>query len=530
MRLRIYCIIALILPVSIKVSVLFMIIRQWLTALRNRAFPPKDLQQTALIIDHDNLDEQVMRSGFVRIVAQMLQFLIFLISGMIFARLLSPRDFGVFAMLNSLIALVNSFRDFGLPLATLHSEKLEHPHINALFWLNLRLSRWLFIALVVIAPLIAWFYDESILVWMVILMAVGVFVLGLSSQHESLIGRQMRFGTLAMIDLSSAMIGFLVGLAFALIGPEVWALVMVLFTTMISRSVGIWLGCRWRPSQEKERISTKYFTTYGKNAMSSKTIAHLGRNMDRIVVGYYSGAQALGLYRNAYKWSTIASRQVYSPVLNVAVASLSRVKDSKEEFQRIARLLMLSMFSLSTPVLIFLIADSRAALLFLFGDQWEDAVPMFRVFCVAALINTLDIVTNWLYLAVGQTQRQVRWTLFYTPFMVATVFWAASSGAYAVALAFSVTTSVLTPLSIFFCLQVVPLRWIDYLQTMWRPYVAAIAGVISWLLMQLAIDRTSVILRGMVYFVTYVIAFLLLPNSYQLLKDGFGALLPSSKQ
>ena len=504
-------------------------ISQWFQQLHQRAFPSPELQQAALLIVHNNLDEQVTRSGLVRMVQQLLQFSLYLVSGMVFARLLSPRDFGIFAMLNSLIAFVNTFRDFGLPLAALHSDKLDHPHLNALFWLNLRLSRWLFLIMIVVAPLLAWFYSEPILVWMVMVMAVGVFILGLSSQHESLISRQMRFGTLAFIDVSSVMLGFVVGVVVAVLGPDVWALVMVLLTTMVSRSMGMWLGCRWRPSREQQDMPVSSFTRYGKNATFSKTLAHLGRNMDRIVVGYFVGATALGLYRNAYKWSTIASRQLYSPLVNVAVASLSRVNASGADFQRIARALMLPIFAISTPILTFLVVDAHAALVFLFGNQWVDAVPMFRVFCVAALISTPDLVTDWLYPAYGYTQRQLRWTLFYTPIISAAIFFGAGEGAYGVAVAYSAITIMMTPISMVVCLRVVPLRWIDYVQTLWRPCVASSVALLLWVVLYGVFDH-SIVFRGMTYFVGYTATFLLLPNSIQLLKESYGWLAtPTAK-
>jgi len=461
-------------------------------------------------------------------------FVISVATGMLLARLLRPEDFGIFAMMGSLTAFVGSFRDFGLPMATIHQKQVDHDQMNALFWLNLRLNVLLLLGMVAMGPVLALFYGESVLTPIVAAAAIGVFLIDLSLQHESLLTRQMRFGALAVIDLMAILGSAGIAVALALAGFGVWALVMQLVSSLAIKAVGAWLACKWRPSwTPPARTDVQAFTRYGKDVAVFRIIAHIGRNLDRVVIGFFSGATALGLYQNAYRWSTVPVQQIYGPLLNVAVTSLSRLKDQPEEYRRTARGLMLPVFAFSIPVLAFLSAEAESVMLFLLGEQWLDAAPLFRLLCIAAIVGEMSMLTKWLYLSYGKTRPQLRWSLLYTPVMVTAVFLGAQAGAYGVAVGFTLGTVFLTPFSIGYCLRFVPLTWSDFSTVTWRPIVAsAVASVVLFFVPAAESGSLFIVLasRAMWFFGTYVLCWLISPGGLDLMLDSIRLLRDSVKQ
>src|SRR5580765_2177982 len=186
-----------------------------------------------------------IRSGFLQMVSRAVQLLLLMGSGAVMARLLTPEDFGLVAMVVSLTAFVSSFQDFGLPMATVHREQLDHRDVSALFWVTLKLNLLLALFMVLMAPVLAWFYGDSRLTAATLVMTTSIFGLALTSQHQSLLIRQMRFGTLTLIENGSLVAGLSVGIVAALLGAGYWALVYQSVVTDLGKSASLWGASEW---------------------------------------------------------------------------------------------------------------------------------------------------------------------------------------------------------------------------------------------------------------------------------------------
>ena len=439
------------------------------------AVPDPDRHTRTDAVEGD-LKGRSVRSGFVKMAAQGGQLAIGVGSTMVLARLLTPEDFGLFAMVGALMAFIGSFKDFGLPMATVQQEEVSPRQVGALFWLNAKLNVAVALFMMAMAPVLAWFYGEARVVPITLVMAGGVFGLGLAVQHQSLLTRQMRFGALTAIEVGSAAAGAVAGIGAALWGASYWALVVQFLVTTLVSTTAAWWVCDWRPRWADRRRkgaelgSMLHFSGY---YTGFSVFTHIGRNLDRVLVGYISGAAAMGLYDRAYRWSIFPINQLYTPLMSVAVAGLSRVQSDAARFRTYYRRGLLPVFAVSMPVLAFALVEGRAVVLVLLGEQWLAAVPLFQLLCLAAFMETINKVTKWLYLAQGQTQRQFRWGLIYTPVMIAAVALGANWGALGIAVGFTVGTSLLTYPAVAYCLKGVPLTLRDFGGIVWRPALGA---------------------------------------------------------
>lgn len=419
-----------------------------------------------------------VRSGFIQIGAQSIQLALNFGSGMALARLLVPEDFGLLAMVSSLTALVIAANDFGFAMAAVHREQVDHGQVSALFWVSLKLNALTVLLVACMAPVLAWFYGEERLVAITLAMTLGIFVLGLTTQHQSLLIRQMRFGHLRSVEVGSQLAGIVVGVATALLGAGYWALVYQFLTASVSKSAAMWLVSGWRPARYRGAAGARApeigaMLSYGAHLTGFRIISEIGRNLDRVLVGYFSGATAAGLYDNSYRWSLYPVQQIYLPITSVAVAGLSRVQDQPAVFRAWCRAGLLPVFSVAMPALTFMFVEARGVILVLLGEQWLAAVPLFRVLCIAAFASSMTSATRWLYLSLGETKRQFHWSLIYTPVMVIAVSAGVSWGPYGVAIGFTVGTCLLTYPSIAFCLKTSYLSIGNFFSIAARPALAS---------------------------------------------------------
>src|SRR5579863_1962447 len=96
----------------------------------------------ALKIGHLDADlkGRSIRGGMVTVTSQGIQFLVQSISTVVMARLLTPADFGLVAMVNAVTGMGQAFADFGLSEATIQREEISQDQVTTLFWINVTIG------------------------------------------------------------------------------------------------------------------------------------------------------------------------------------------------------------------------------------------------------------------------------------------------------------------------------------------------------------------------------------------------------
>jgi len=418
------------------------------------------------------------RGGALLLGAQAVLFIAALASTAVLARVLTVRDFGLFFMVAVLVSFVSSFRDFGFPMATVHAPHIEQRAVSALFWLNARLNAALLVAMVALAPLLAWFFRERQLVAMTVVLAASLTANGLTKIHLGLLRRELRFAAVTAITVTAALAGVAVAIVAALAGAGFWALVLQQVVQHVGETVGLWTACRWRPSgPARAPHGDEAYTAlrrYGGDVTVARVLTHVAQNLDAVLVGRFVGTVALGLYQNAYRWATVLLEQLYTPLQAVVVATLSRVRDDTERYRSHFRAVVRAVMAVVVPALVLLFLEARAFVLVLLGPQWVEAIPLFRILLVGALAANVPFVLKWVYYSEGQTRRQRSWAFIATPVTVVAVAAGVAGGATGVAAGFAASQVALTYPAVRYCLARSGLRERDFWSVVWRPAVTSL--------------------------------------------------------
>ncbi|MEM8614140.1 MAG: lipopolysaccharide biosynthesis protein [Cyanobacteria bacterium P01_H01_bin.105] len=480
------------------------------------------------------LNQRSLQSGLVAVAAQPLKLVIGISGTMVLARLLVPADFGLLAMVQPLLSIVDSLSNLGLETATVQRQDFNPEQASAIFWLSLKINALIIGGMVLSAPLIAQFYSQPELTLIVWCLAIGVASLCGSFQHLSLLKRQMQFELLTMIELVALGVSTTVAIATAWIGLGYWALVLQLTTLQVTKGIAYWLYCDWRPHRhlnsvhlEKDLRST---LSYGLHLTGFRCISRVGMKMDRILLGYVGGASSLGFYTMAYKWAYFPFWQIYYPLFDVAVSSLSRSLSEPDRYRLYCRRGLLLVFAICMPALAYLFLSAGDVTLLLLGARWLDIIPIFRVLIVAVFVGGLYRVTKWIYVSAGETQRQFRWSLIHTPVMIVAIAVGVQWGAYGVAVGYTVGMGLLSYPSVLYCVRQSPITLGDVMGAVWRPAIASILAACLLYLAQLLTPSINLLLirllvAGLIYAVFYSGIWMLLPGGYTQSKFLISALL-----
>ena len=159
-----------------------------------------------------NLRQRTISSGLVTATAQGMQFLLNLAYIMVLARLLAPQDFGLVAMVTTVMGFLRIFQDAGLSTATVQQKEITHAQVSNLFWVNVAVGGVITLLVAASAPAVAWFYREPRLVGITLMLSVTFLFASSAVQHIALLNRQMRFTVIAVIDVVSMLAGYLTGI------------------------------------------------------------------------------------------------------------------------------------------------------------------------------------------------------------------------------------------------------------------------------------------------------------------------------
>lgn len=384
-----------------------------------------------LNVDHlrADLKGRSLRGGVLTLTSQGTQFLIQSVSTVTLARLLTPADFGLVAMVTAITGLGQAFADLGLSEATIQRKEITHEQVSILFWVNTAIGFGLMAITAGSAPALAKFYRDPRLTYITLLLSLTFLIGGLRVQPDALLKRQMRFKAIAVRDIAAYTVGVTAAIVMALRGFGYWALVALPLTVNSIVMVLSWLLINWRPGLPRRNTGVRSLVAFGGDIAASYLLFTIDRSADNIMIGRHSGAGPLGLYSRAYNLLMLPIRQLTLPAGSVAVTAFSRLQSDLERFSRYYLRTANLMMWISAPLFGFLFVAAQPVIILILGGQWKGAAPVFQILALSAPAQLILDSTVWLFISRGQSRLLLKVFLIVSPIIV---------GGYAIGLPFGI--------------------------------------------------------------------------------------------
>ncbi len=355
---------------------------------------------------HD-IGTRAISGGFVTVGAQAAKFVLNLTAAAVLARLLTPREFGLVGMVLGITGLVGLFKELGLSTATVQRDIITQQQVSNLFWINVSVSGFLTVISFGLAPLIASFYHDPRVTGIMMVLSLTFLLTGSAVQHQALLTRQMRFRALAMIEVTSMLVGFTTACYLAKLGFAYWALVAQRLVSSAASLVLTWHTSGWRPTMPKRDSGVRPMLSFGAHLTIADFVGLLFINSDSILIGRVFGAEPLGLYTRASVLLARPLQQISIPINAVLIPVLSRLQSDSERyrrtFMRTYDTLALIFFSLAAMCL----ALARPLVLVILGPKWSGVIPLFSAFAIVAVSSPLAEVAIWLFQSQGRGREQL---------------------------------------------------------------------------------------------------------------------------
>lgn len=441
-----------------------------------------------------DLKKKSLRAGAVTLTSQGLMFFIQLGSTMILARILTPQDYGMMAMVVAVTGLAGMFSSLGLSTATIQRAEITHGQVSTLFWVNVSVGALIMLIVAALSPVAAWFYKTPDVAWVMLALSVNFFINGLAVQHQALLNRQMRFYALAKIQVFSTLVGIGVAIVAAKHGLGYWALVLNSVVLSLSTVIGTWLAVRWipgRPRRDKEVLS---MVKFGTDIVGFNVINYFARNLDNILIGRFHGSGALGLYSKAYQLLMMPITNLRDPMTRVAMPALSRLQNDPEKYRNFYMKFISILAFVSMPLVVFLFVCSDQIIWLLLGPQWVGASVIFRILAIAAFIQPVSTTWGLILLSTGKSNRYFRWGVVNSIIISISFGCGLAWGVKGVASAYAIATYLLLYPTLAYAMAESPVKIYDFFASILKPLFGSLSmGIGCWYLLNTLTQFSEII-------------------------------------
>jgi PST family polysaccharide transporter len=391
-------------------------------------------------------------------------------------RLLTPDDYGIYAMVDPLVSISGLLLNFGIGQALIQAPGLRRAQVAGLFWIMVIAGCASAAVMFVCAPLVGMMYAEPRAAEVAAASALFLVIAGLTNIHEALLNRQMKFGWQAMISALGVAVGLITGVIAAQLGAHYWALTIGYGATALVSLIGVWLGVAWIPRDKPDFQGLLGFYKFGGAVMLGEGATVIAREADSMLLGRFAGSTQLGYYDRGNKLAIIPIQRINTLLQSLMLPILSRLCEEgaryRRAYLRVIRQLMLFM----TPGVVGIGVTAPVLIPFLIGEQWAPAAPIFAWLTLSALHRPVSMTMDFLFVSQGRARDYLVWSIFSAVSSVAAFLVGLRWGAIGVAASFALTDVMLRlPFLWWWVTRRGPIQMMDLYRTA-APFAASSAA------------------------------------------------------
>lgn len=341
-----------------------------------------------------------------------------LIATIMLSRLLLPEQFGLAAVVLTVYELVAIFTRNGISAKVVQVSADELPVVAmTAYRMTWVVCLGLMAFQVLAASPIAWFYNDASIAWPIAAMGVIYLATPLCNIQAALQQREGRLGRFALANAVQVITDNVLTVVLAVLGFGMWAIILPKIIVAPIWVIFLRYGHAWRP---QPNISPSMFhgwrdiARFSHRVLGVEILTTLQANVDNILVGYFLGLQALGLYYFAFNSGLGITLGLINAAGVAVYPHLCEVRHDRKALQQRAYKTMRTLGLLLVPAILLQALFAPIYVPLVFGEQWVDAIPALALICLSALVRPFANVASQLLKTTGQPEQELRWQLVTT--------------------------------------------------------------------------------------------------------------------
>ena len=322
----------------------------------------------------------------------------------VLARLLTPQDFGIFGIALIIFSVLQTVGQLGVSSALIHRQNVSRDDLNNAWSIQLIRGSVFALILLLLAPVLSNYYQDYVFVWIMILLAITVFVQGLSNIGLVVYQVQIDYRNIFAINVISLTLDILVSIWIAVTFHSVLALSFGLLINSIAITLLSFVVHPFRPRLQFSRTGYRSLLSYGKWIWSGQIVVFLITEGDDVLVAVLIGPVSLGYYRMSYFISNLPATQLTNTLGQVSFSAFSKVSSDLQQLRRVFLRTLERISYLTIPLSfgIFLLLPEFVNIVL--GENWQPVIPVAQILVLWGALRSIGSTTAPLFQAVNQSK------------------------------------------------------------------------------------------------------------------------------
>ena len=343
-------------------------------------------------MNKQNLKEKTIKGVGWSAIDNVVQTGVSFVVSIVLARLLSPDDYGLIGIIAIFTTVCTALINGGFTTALIRKKDVTDDDYNTAFIANLGISIVLYSLIFFGAPFIAVFFNREELITLTQVSSLGLIIGALALVQQTRLTKRIDFKSQTKITLVASLTSGIVGIAMALLGFGVWALVAQQLVNHSIRTLLLWFVNRWIPKLKFSNSSFHELFGFGWKMMVSSVLDTVWKELYQVVVGKFYSPASLGQYTRSKQFSKLLSQNLTSVIQRVTYPVLSNIQDDNERMVAAYRKIIKTTMFVTAICMFFLGAISEPLLYCLIGPKWHEAAIYLPLICISGSTYPLHAI------------------------------------------------------------------------------------------------------------------------------------------
>lgn len=353
----------------------------------------------------DNLKLATARTLKWNLVDRFGQQVMYAVTGIVLARLLSQEDFGLVGAILIFQAFASLLIDSGFSYALLQRKQPTRLDYSTVLWFNIALAVFIYVTLwFCAAPIANIFKGDMRLVPLSRAMFLTFILNATAIVQTNRLMKRMDVKMIAVSNITGLAIGAVAGIWLAVSGYGAWAIVWQSISAAAIKSIILWTTGHWFPVLNFSWKALRSYFSVGSSMMLTSFLNTLFQKIYSFFIGNRAGLISLGYYTQSEKWSTMGISSIMQVLTASFLPVMSHVQDDPERFRRIASKTDRFTCYILFPCVAALAITAPQIFHILFGIKWDASIPLFQLLLARGIFSVLMSNYNNFIISLGKTR------------------------------------------------------------------------------------------------------------------------------
>jgi O-antigen/teichoic acid export membrane protein len=398
--------------------------------------------------------------------------------GILLARLLTPKEFGVIAIVNMIVFYANNFSNFGLNNALVQKADINEKHVNTVFTIDLLISVLLAILTISSSTVIANFFGAPEIAD--VLKVMSLYYLTSTFYYIPLVKlkRAIDFKVISIIDFCKGLATSVCAIGLALNGLSYWSIVIPTIVFQVVAAIALKIKTGWEPriviAQDMRDIYSFGFFVFIRNQVELVVA-----KVDYFVIGRYLDLQSLGLYEKSYELATRTMAGASGPFNSVIYSTFCRVNSDLDKVKSVFMQGSTLLAAICYPALLGIIAIAPHFVLTCLGEIWADSILPLQILSLASAIRVFQGMVASVNVAIGKHKFQTYLTMISALLFIGLCFALVKYGIVLISIAYLIYCSFSLLSSLIVLSINIKITLFDLVGALWCPIIGSILMMLT---------------------------------------------------